>query len=404
MKIYIAACGEGWGHTSRALGLAVGLIKEGHNVTIGCYGSGLWRLRKLKELNNYNYRTREIVPEVIINGRDGKFDFWRSALASLLQLPRALKAVFDERRYIEDGSFDAVVSDSRIASMLAGVLAGKPTIYVGNITSFVVKGTNGEKTDKNWIGEAGRLKKIREKSKALGYYLADLLTSHFYTYPDAIVIGDFAPPNTICAPLLSRKRKIKRLTHFVGPISLLCVERPIPTPWNANGRKKILVTIGGLAIKQGFHERLLKVFQGRDDIDVIYPSLFFRKAKRIGNVTVMPQLPSVLHYIAAADMCIIPGGHASPIETILLEKPSIVIPAKEMPEQISHAQMYERLGFGRCVLAEEIHQLPDVIDELIEGYDACRKRCAELSARALNEENGVYNTIKLIESFVKFYW
>lgn len=382
MRVFISACGEGFGHSSRVIALGRELEKKGHGVVIACYG------RALKRITAEGFRTIETRPEAKMVGSEGHFDILKSIVSSAGTPGDVAQAFFFEKNFIARGKFDAVVSDSRLSTTLAGYALGLPNFYLGNSTQFIPdEGTRHASS-------------LREK-------LGDELSRHLLEQPlrlpmnftDAILIPDFTPPNTVCAPILSKSPNLVKKTFIIGPLSTLCSESVKPVTW-VSKKPRVLVAFGGQAFRQGEFSRVVRVLSKCRDFEFVVTSFFASKDEQFGSVRVRRFIPKLLPVMAAADYVVQPAGHSALMESVILQKPCVLIPDAGQPEQESNARQYQKLGLGLMLGVGELEKLPQKLRELHKNSGRFKKKLVLLSNEARNGQNGARNCVKLFEEYV----
>ena len=390
MRVFISANGEGLGHVARMAALFRALEEAGHTATIACYGKALeW----LQEKGVVSFRT---LPEMRMVGAEGRFDLLRSIIASSGTPLDLMKAYLREKDFINRNRFDAVVSDSRLSTVLAGERSGLPTFYVTNQTEFKLPSI------------ASRVSKMRVMALLTRARLApevirriiDVPLSLPYGFADAVLIPDFKPPATICLPLLSHSLEMKKKTWFVGPMSLAALERTPPAKWRSR-RTRVLVTLGGQQLRMGMVERLVRHVSHLSEFEFLISSLFVRRNRDVGNVRLRIFLPDILPYAKTADIIIMPAGHSGIMESILLRKPGVVIPDIGQAEQESNARMYKKLGLGEALTIDRLDKLGYVLRKLKDSYEYYIKRLDALARAGRGPQNGARNTTRMLEEWVE---
>jgi len=367
------------------------LKEKGHKAVFAGYGDSL------EVMKGKGMRTIETYPEIRMTGRGGRFNLVSSIIKSYDTPLDLMRAYLAERREIGRLGADAVVSDSRLATVIAGSIAGLPTFYVTNQSEFQMPSLP--------VVGSRRLRALRILARAqlpaeAVRRLIDFPLSVPYGFSDEVFVPDFRPPNTVCLPLLSRDMEMKKKSFFTGPMNELCFRKPKPAKWE--GRKpKVLVTFGGQRFRAGLLGKMVRAAKEMPEFEFMIASLFVQKDADVGNLKLRKFLPEVTPYAAAADFLVIPGGHSSIMEAVLLEKPAIVVPDKGQPEQESNARVYERLGLGRMLGVDEIGGLGGALRRLRKEERLHREKLGMLAGAARDSENGARNAVGLVEGFVE---
>ncbi|MDD5317772.1 MAG: glycosyltransferase [Candidatus ainarchaeum sp.] len=391
MKVFVSACGEGLGHTSRVLALHDALKKAGHSVALAGYGRSLEVMRK-----HHAKDVLETFPEVQMTGKNGKFDFISSIVKSSGTPLDIMRAYLLEKRAMEEMGADAAVSDSRLSTVIAGAMRGLPTFYVTNQSEFMMPALTGRVMK---IRALQILAKARIPNEAVRR-IVDAPLSAPYGFADRVLVPDFSPPNTVCLPLLSRELEMRKKTFFTGPMNALCERAPKPAKWDG-GKAKVLVSFGGQAFREGMLEKIMRAASRLPRYEFIIAGLIVKRDMDFNNMKLRRFLPELHPYAAAADMLVIPAGHSSIMEAILLEKPFAVIPDKGQPEQESNAKTCERLGLGKMLAFDHVSLLGHTLGKLEAERGAVQRKLSFLAEAARAKENGARNATRMVEEFVE---
>ncbi|MFH1285767.1 MAG: glycosyltransferase family protein [Candidatus Micrarchaeota archaeon] len=401
MKILISSCGEGFGHTSRAVALQRAFSAKEHEVTVACYGSALERLR------SFGIKTIETFPEAKMVGSKGSFNLARSFLQTSSTSPDFLRAYLIERQFITSNKIDAVISDSRFSPLIASYRLQLPAFYLTNQTSFYEFQNNHDqiiKKEETLLQRLSPTKLARSlRSKAnVSHLISQVINvplSTPFSFCDEILIPDFKPPDTICLPILSRRYSTRKKTNFMGPISILSSSQETSSPsWRAQS-PRVLVTMGGQAYRSGLFEKLISISRKTRNFDILISALFAKKNEDYRNVKIRKYIPDLLPYMARADILVIPAGHSSIMESIILAKPALIIPDANQPEQLSNAKRFVELGLGESLQISELEKFPEKLKNISDNYSRYRRNLARLSEQAKNGQNGAKNTVRFVEEF-----
>ncbi|MBI5229566.1 hypothetical protein HY991_05625 [Candidatus Micrarchaeota archaeon] len=382
MQVFLSACGEGFGHSSRMAAALTALQRSGHGGIIATYGSALERLRTMC------LPVFETLPELTMVGKKGKLDVLRSVIASSTISSRFLKAVQLEAAGMRKMRADVVISDSRISTVIAGYRLGLPTFYVCNQTSYYKKSSKKLRLD---------LEELEER--AIGTLMtAPLVLPPFFS--DEILVPDFPPPDTISLPLMSRENALKKMTSFIGPLSLTTLVKPKKAEWRAT-KPRVLVTMGGQAFRRGEYDELKKIISKNREFNFIVSSVFAEKEERIASAQFVKFLPDILPYQNAAGFLVMPAGHSGIIESIVFGKPALLLPDASQPEQLSNARRYKELGLGEFLELKHLHKFEATLSKLKQNKEKHLRNISRLSALSKKEMNGALNIVKKCEEYGK---
>src|SRR5659263_675524 len=172
-RIYFSVCGEGYGHSSRAISIARKLESTGVNILMGSYGYAQQRLKTF-------YPAVNIQKEFEMIAKEGAFDLKATLLQSKNSALNYSGIISGEKKAMGDFSATCVVSDGRIAPVLAAFKLGIPCVVISNQTSI-----GSFFTESSFLVHL--LGKPIEFSLKTSMELADV-----------VLIPDFPPPYTVC--------------------------------------------------------------------------------------------------------------------------------------------------------------------------------------------------------------
>lgn len=382
MKIYIGLNGEGLGHYSRAVAIYEEAIKQGHQAVMATYGQAY------QKAISEQVKVIEVLQELAMLGQGGDFALGKTFLAALGFPFRFARAYRQEKKLIKN--YDVIVSDCRVALILAAHHLKKPVFLVCNQTT----------TPKLPIKKTGFwFKDLKKKIKArLVEWAMTISCMVQYQWADQILIGDFKSPNTIVEPLISRRKKAITKTSVVGPLNRL-VDGFEKKSWQElgfnNNQPNIFMTIGGQGFRMGLIPKLLAVAK-KIKANVLFSHFSIKEEKREDNLLLRSFSRDIYPYMANADLVIIPSGHSGTMELLIMEIPGILIPDGGQPEQISNAIEFKRLGFGEYLLHEEIDQLEEKINSVLKNLDVYKKRFSGLNQLARTTDQGPKNVLEKI--------
>jgi UDP-N-acetylglucosamine--N-acetylmuramyl-(pentapeptide) pyrophosphoryl-undecaprenol N-acetylglucosamine transferase len=390
MKIYIGLNGEGLGHYSRAVAIYGEAIKQGHEAVMATYGTAY------QKAVSENVKVIEVLQEIAMAGQGGDFVLGKTILASLGFPRRFYKAYKQERELIKN--YDVVVSDCRVASILAAHKLHKPVFLVCNQTT----------TPKLPVKETGNLlRDVQRKIKArLVERLMTISCMVQYHWADKIMIGDFQPPHTITQPLISQRPSVVGRTSIVGPLNRL-VDGYEEKSWEElgfrNNKPKIFMTIGGQGFRMGMIPKLLTVVK-KLDANVLFSHFSVEKETFEGNLLMRPFSKAIYAYMATADLVVVPAGHSGIMELLIMEIPGVLMPDGGQPEQISNSIQFQKLGLGEYVLHEEVDQLENKIKNVLNNLSFYKNRFNGLNQLAQTTDHGPKNALqKITETYKEHY-
>ena len=392
MKIYIGLNGEGLGHYSRAVAIYEEAISQGHEAIMATYGNSY------QKAISENIKVIEVPREVAMEGREGRFVLGKTILKSVSLPLRLYRAYQKEKELIKN--YDVVVSDCRIATMMAGHKSKKPVFLVCNQTkSPKIEICNNKKS--GWIKNLKEVINLR-----IAEWAMDLSCMVQYHWADEILIGDFQSPNTITLPLLSERPSVKKRTRIVGPLNRL-VNGYEKISWESlgfkNNQPNVFMTVGGQAFRMGLIPKLLAMAKNLN-ANVLFSHFTIEKETRNGNIVSLPFSKEVYGYMAKADLIVVPAGHSGIMELLIMEIPGVLIPDGGQPEQISNSQQFKSLGFGEFITHEEIDQLENKVKYVLNNLSVYKSRFNGINQLAKTTNHGPKNALKKITDAYKKYY
>jgi len=319
-RIYISVCGEGLGHSSRALAVAEELINRGCEVFLGSYGYAYDYLK-----NQDLCKVLEIPKEWEMKGNMGKFDTRKTFFATLKILLTKYRTIINkEKKIMGRKRITCVISDGRIGSIMAGSYhLGLPVLFVTNIITIKRRFLRNKlikyllHPPLDWIGRAGVV----------------LL--------DEIVVPDFPPPNTISYHLLSKRTRIKKKILFIGPL----VNKSLYNSKTFKTKKKTVLTlVGGHEYRRPLIDCVSETARLNEDINFIVISRLIEKKKENENLKLLPFVEDIYSFIKSSDLVIAQAGHSTTMEMVCSGKTGILIPDKGQYEQEAIAKRVKELG------------------------------------------------------------
>jgi len=317
-RVYISVCGEGFGHSSRALAVAEELKNKGCDVFLGSYG---YVYDYLKSQNLC--KVVKIPREWKMKGKEGKFSVRKTFFSTMkIILTKYRTLINKEREIMKKKKINCVISDGRISPIIAGSYhLGLPLLFMTNMTTI----------RKRFLHKVERYL-LRPGMDFLGKTGVVLL--------DEIIIPDFPPPNDICHYLLANKGKAKKKTSFVGPVVRKNLYKSIPIK---KDKKTVLALVGGHEYRKPLLDCVTKTARLCKDMDFIIISRLIKRKRVEGNVKLLPFVKNLYPYMHASDLIITQSGHSTVMEMLCCGKTGILIPDKGQYEQEAIARRAKEL-------------------------------------------------------------
>ena len=389
LRVYFSPCGIGLGHIGRVIPVAEEVQKHGGEILISTY---------LEAVDFAKKRGLPVVSSPAVSletDSTGSIDLKASALSQgIPKMKQFVSQVTAEMDFMKAFKPDVVVSDTRLSSLIAGKLLGKPVALMLNQFLPMIPRENNYKM-------LGQL--------VDGSILT--LIGGGWGSSDVILIPDFPEPYTLSLDSLRIPSMHKDLVKMVGfilpkkPNEVPGIERVRVEAGVKSDEKLIYAAISGPSKERDPLIHLLEpIFRDFPEEYKVVMSMGRPDGgsvpTRAGSLTKIPWVQDRYEYLKACDMAISRGGHNTIMQSICYGNPSIIIPTPNHTEQYANARRAKELD-----LAEAIHQ-KDVSKELL--VDTAMKLLNESRYKekldqinSLGMSNGMENIlseiIKLIE-------
>lgn len=350
-KVYVAANGLGLGHIVRCHVVAHELAKHGTDVLFSTYLDGLEYARRARLNTVYtipiSYQVRP----------DGSVDLKATSTKSGLSLGirRLLRQLVVEIRNIKRFDPDVVVVDSRLSSLLAARLLGKPVATILN--QYRINLLHGGKYPKRGI-----LDRVFLIIARLGWTFFGTLISELWCLSEVLLVPDFPPPLTISWRNLIFPKRHAHKVRFVGPLldpglQPASISGPVLQHLLKSHKPLVYAAISGPE-----HERvplvrkLLPILaELPEQLSVVAscgnPS-GANKPTRLGRVLVFEWMEDQDEMLQACDLIISRAGHSTILKAMTNGKPLLIVPTPFQTEQMANADSAKSLGIA-LVLEQE---------------------------------------------------
>jgi len=360
-RVYISVCGEGFGHSSRALAVAEELKKMGCEVFLGSYGYVYDYLKKQKLC-----KVIKIPREWKMRGKEGKFSVGKTFLSTMkIILTKYRTLINKEKGIMKKNRINCVISDGRISPIIAGSYhLGLPLLFMTNMTTI-------------------RKRFLRKVERYLLSPSMGFLGKAGVVLLDEILIPDFPPPNDICHYLLAKNSNVKKRTSFVGPLVRKELYKSVPI----KKKKTVLAVVGGHEYRRPLLECVVKTARLCKDMNFTIISRLIERKTVEGNVKSLPFVKNLYPYMRASDLIITQSGHSTVMEMLCFGKTGILIPDKGQYEQEAIARRAKELKLCERITHDRLSPktLTKKIDILLSDK-SYKKNTQKLSkiARKLN--------------------
>jgi UDP-N-acetylglucosamine--N-acetylmuramyl-(pentapeptide) pyrophosphoryl-undecaprenol N-acetylglucosamine transferase len=316
MKILFVVCGEGLGHASRSLHLGHYLQQQGHQVHFAGYG------KSYDFMNQHGCTLLHRVPrEVWLEGENGFFSLKKTLWYSKYIFIDMIRSALSVRQLIREYGFDCVVCDTMYGGVLAARLQKIPVVFITNQNHF--NGPNGT-TNPVW----------RVLTFTIQRYLR--LATH-------VIIPDYPAPDTVSEYNIRIRDQETGRYSYTGPFYQFDPER-YQYDW-----KTIFTSFGGEPYKLPMYLLLRKIADRRKDLffDVFYTGSELPESS--DNFASHGYVPNLYEHLARAKIAIVHGGLTTLHETLLFEKPVLIIVDPDHPEQQNNAKKIVDMGAGVAI-------------------------------------------------------
>ena len=363
MKILFVVCGEGLGHASRSTKLAKYLENFGHTCIFASYGKAYDFISRQGAFKVY-----ETPGEVRLEGEDGYFSISKTLWSSKGVMVNLGKSLASIKQIISENSIDLLVSDTMYGAVTAARMESVPSIFITNQNSF---STAEESVSRYW----------RILSRIVGKYL---------TVPDKVIVPDFEPPHTISCYNLDLNNGYKPIFNFVGPITDID-----PSVYDQK-KETIFASFGGEPFKVPLYHMLKRISEERPFHTFEAFSTTPGMPDPSDNFRVYGYVDDLYEYMSRARVTILHGGLTTLHESLLFQKPSVMIIDPHHPEQWNNARKIEEIGAGVVIPGDRVTEkgLSDAIDE------ALAMKSPDMS-QLFNSQDGRINTHRVIEELMK---
>lgn len=293
------------------------------------------------------------------NWPDGTIDAWRSfRWAMVRSLVTFARQSLSELRHIASFNPDVVISDTRLTSIIAGKILGKPVLTILNQFYIIAPGFVHHRIVSNLA-----------KAFSLG------MVTSLWGLSDEILVPDFPPPYTISANNMLIPKPFQKKVKFIGPIlpvrpEMLPDVSAIRKRFGLDGRPIIYAALSGPRLeKTWLREKLLKAFKDFPDRYQVVVSLgdvntTYTYNGNNQNLKVYNWLPQRFEMLKASDLVVGRGSHTTAVQTLAYGRPMLLIPTQEQTEQIGNAKTAATLG-----VAELLDQRKISADTLLAATD-----------------------------------
>ncbi|MDO5844929.1 MAG: glycosyltransferase family protein [Methanocorpusculum sp.] len=364
MRILFVVCGEGLGHASRSTKLAKYLQKQGHTCLFAAYAKGYSFIKKQGDFELF-----ETCREVTLEGDGGYFDLAKT-VSSSIGIPKALlKSFFGIRKILKNKNIDVLICDTMFAAGVAAKTLGIPVFFITNQNHF---------------------SSLAFPDAVYWKLFGAVIGRYLVTIPKAVLVPDFAEPNTVSEFNFDIKEKHKNKFRFIGPI----LDDDIKS--HQTSRESVFASFGGEPFKMPMYAMLKEIAEEKKDILFEVFSTSPGLPKESSNFKTSEYIQSLYPHMAKASVTILHGGLTTLHESLYFNKPVIMIIDPYHPEQGNNGLKIEKMSAGIMIRGDTITKeiLSGAIDRALEMKPVSLTHLFE-------EQNGCINACRIIEETQK---
>jgi uncharacterized protein (TIGR00661 family) len=360
MRILFVVCGEGLGHSSRCIHLGHYLQQHGHTVHFVAYGKSYDFINE-HGCSNLHRGQRE----VCLEGENGFFSLKKTLWYSKWILVDMVRSVLRIWYLIHTLNIDCVVCDTMYGGVIAARFQMVPVVFITNQNHF--NGPNG-KTNFVW--------------KILNF-----LISRYLRLAQLVIVPDYPPPFTVSEYNIVVPKGKERRYHFTGPFLEVDPRR------YTFSRTTVFTSFGGEPYKLPLYQLLRKIADERKDLffDVFYTGSELPESS--DNFASHGYVTNLYEHLANAKIAIVHGGLTTLHETLLFEKPVLIIMDPNHPEQQNNAKKIVDMGVGIAVDGRGITK--EILEEKIQETLALTPKSFRKEHESIN---GRKNAVLIIEA------
>ena len=382
-KIYLAPCGIGLGHAGRLITIAKKLRDFGAFCFFSTNGEAV------NFVKSHNFPVERGPAIKYFELPDGSPDFVKTTTRPIIHISAMLRQICKEIRLIKRINPDIIITDSRISTVIASRLLGRPCLLILQQMKII-------------IPHVTELSKIRRIFKKLLEYSLVACLSVIWRISKKIYVPDFPYPFTIAKSQVNVYSSFYKRAEFIGPIidinlilSYKQSDDAIRRSFDLNELPIIFLGLSGTPKeKKVIIEKFREIFQSFPETFQFFVTIGRRNFKPIirENVKIYGWIEKRTPIYQICDIVIHRGGHNTTSECLYFGKPMIIIPTPSHPEKIDNANSVRRLGLGLVIPQSHISKssLLNAIN-IILSTPSFKKRTNAIREQALK-----FNSIQTI--------
>jgi len=365
-KILAVPCGIGLGHSTR-IHSVINELKGKAEVKVASYGAG------------YDYFVKQGFKPIKMQGvkfsiTDYTFNLFSSLINNWDFPITIIENMLLFNKIVKDFDPDIILSDSEPNAIILSKLLGKKCAAITNIPTIVYE----EKYFPDTVA-----KELSNHS-----YIIRKIVDYLVKESDKVLVPSFIkydnklPSNVELTDLFVRKKP-----------SELPSEEVIKERMGLKKDFTMILLSGWSRIQEDFLDTLIKVLKGFEGEFIAVGGNVAKPTVR-GNVKILPFTDKVLQYLKASDSVITMAGHSYLSETLVYQKPALVVPIRKHVEQIANASSLKRAGLAEVLIPGPYFEtkLKKKLEMFFDTKEDLRKRVVRAGFRG----NGAEQTVKAL--------
>ncbi len=348
MRVYIAPCGIGLGHITRASPIANELNRRGFETAFSTYLDGL----DYAKMNHFPVYEAEPISFRVTT--EGAIDFKMTAATSgfSLGIRKFLRQLIREIQHLKQFRPDVVFSDSRASSLLAAKLMRIPVVLMLNQFRVEIVRRPSDRP-------LSLIDRLFFFIANIGWLFIRTAIELVWVRSDVILIPDLPSPYTICLGNLAIPRRYKRKVRLIGPIiedrTLNYEPAQIKLHLGLDSsRPLVYAAVSGPKVEREVLARIL--LDSLRELSAEYQVVLSRgkangedAAHSKNGLVVYDWIRNQSDFIKAADVVVSRAGHGTIMKSLVYGKPMILIPIPDHTEQYSNARRARSLNVAEMI-------------------------------------------------------
>jgi len=372
LRVYLAPCGIGLGHITRAHPIATELKHRGIETVFSTYLDGLDYAKR------NHLRTYEAVPINFRVTNDGAIDFKKTAATSgfSLGIRTFLKQVVREIQFLKLFRPDVVLSDSRASSLVAAWLLRIPVaLMLNQFRVEIIRRPSGRSLTP--------LDRLFFLIANLGWLFIRTVIQLVWGRSQVILIPDLPSPYTISLGNLAIPRRYTEKVKLIGPIVEGQHESSKSSTRSDDIRSKlglglelpfIYAAVSGPKVEREILARILlgsfKNMPGNYQIVLSRGNPNGKNTMHsVGGVSVYDWIENQDDFIRASDLVIGRAGHGTIMKSLAYGKPMVLVPIPDQTEQYGNARRAASLHVAETIDQNTLDRdtLKSKVDKVLES-------------------------------------